>query len=279
MLERPFSDLKSWVLYLSEAELPVLRHTAQRLAELRQDEDNVTSRAIAHIVLQDPLMTLKVLAYTEARRRRTQTADITTIDRAIMMMGIAPFFRNFDSLVHAENQLRQYPKALVGLLRVIARSRRAAHFARDWALMRHDLDVEEITVAALLHDVAEVLLWSFAPRLALDIRELQAVSPTMRSHAAQRTVLGITLHDIQLALARAWGLPGLLVSLMDDSHTEHRRVRNVVCAVNLARHCANGWNDPALSDDYAEIEELLHVSRQTLLARLGRESAETSAVR
>lgn len=269
MLELPFGDLQSWVLYLSKVELPVLKRTAQQISELRQAEDRVTSRAIAHVVLQDPLMALKVLAYLEARRRRSQITDITTIDRAIMMLGISPFFSDFEQMSRVEDQLAAHPQALLGLLRVVARAKRAAHFARDWALLRHDLDVEEITVAALLHDVAETLLWSFAPRLALQVQELQSANPEMRSHLAQCAVLGVSLHDLQLALAQAWRLPALLVSLMDGEHSGHPRVRNVLCAVNLARHSAKGWNDPALPDDYAEIEKLLGMSHEALLARLG----------
>lgn len=274
MLECPFNDLNAWVLYFSQADLPVLKRTAQQLAALRENEDKIGGREIAQVALQDPLVTLKVLAYIESRRRRSQTADITTIDRAVMMLGIAPFFSNFETLTPVETQLQAYPTALLGLLRVITRARRAAQYARDWAILRHDHDVEEVTVAALLHDVAEILLWCFAPELALRIRELKIHKPGLRSQVAQRAVLGVSLHDLQLALARAWHLPQLLVTLMDDKFAANMRVRTVTCAVNLARHSANGWDDPALPDDFAAVEELLHVSHEALMTRLGRPAEE-----
>jgi hypothetical protein len=56
--------------------------------------------------------------------------------------------------------------------------------------------------------------------------------------------------------------------LMDDVNAGLPRVRNVVLAVNLARHSAGDWNNPALPDDFEAIERLLHIDRQTLLARL-----------
>ena len=40
-------------------------------------------------------------------------------------------------------------------------------------------------------------------------------------------------------------------------------------AVNLARHSANDWHNPALPDDFSAIERLLHIDRETLLGRLG----------
>jgi HD-like signal output (HDOD) protein len=270
MLTQPLPSLASWVNYLSQADIPVLKRTARELARLRENEENVTGRQLAATILHDPLMTLRVLAYIEAHRRRSQTADITTIDHAVMMIGITPFFAKFENLPLVEDSLKDQPQALIGLLRVIARARQASLFARDWAVLRHDLDVEEVTVAALLHDTGEILLWCFAPTLMLGIRALQAGNRGLRSAAAQQTVLGIRATDLQLALTKAWRLPELLQTLMDDDHAEHPRVRNVIDAVNLARHAANGWDDPAIPDDLAEVGKLLGISVASLTERLRR---------
>lgn len=270
MIERPLPSLESWVSYLSQAAIPVLKRTARELERLRENEENVTGRQLAGAILHDPLMTLRVLAYIEAHRRKSQTADITTIDHAIMMIGITPFFAKFENLPLVEDRLKDLPQALLGLLRVIARARQSSLFARDWAVLRHDLDVEEVTVAALLHDTAEILLWCFAPAMMLAIRARQTETPGLRSAAAQEAVLGVRAGDLQLALARAWRLPELLQALMDDGHAEHPRVRNVIQAVNLARHAANGWNDPAIPDDLCEIGKLLGISEASLLERLRR---------
>lgn len=270
MLLSPLPTLESWVNFLSQADIPVLKRTARELARLRENEENVTGRQVAGVILQDPLMTLRVLAYIEATRRKSQTADITTIDRAVMMIGITPFFAKFENLPLVEDSLKEHPQALIGLLRVIARARHASLFASDWAVLRHDLDIDEVTIAALLHDSAEILLWCFAPTLMLAIRALLAENPGMRSAAAQQAVLGIHGTELQLALAKAWRLPELLQRLMDDNHAEHPRVRNVIHAVNLARHSANGWNDPAVPGDLAEIGKLLGISDAFLMERLRR---------
>lgn len=270
MLQRPLPSIESWVNYLSQADLPVLKRTALELARLRENEENVNGRQVASVILHDPLMTLRVLAYIEASRRHTQTADITTIDRAIMMIGVTPFFQKFESLPLVEEQLAAHPQAMLGLFRMIARSRQASLYARDWAALRHDLDAEEITAAALLHDTAEIMLWCFAPTLMMRIRAMQQEDRSMRSVAAQQSVLGLHILDLQLALARAWHLPQLLQQLMDDEHPEHPRVRNVALAVSLARHSANGWDNPALPDDIAGIVKLVGISRESLLERIGR---------
>jgi HD-like signal output (HDOD) protein len=270
MIKAPFPDLDSWVMYYRSADIPVLRHTVMELDKLRDQADSVNARKLSSVILSDPLMTLRVMAYIEQRRSRSQTTDITTIERALMMIGVIPFFRDFSDIPLVEDQLKEHPKALLGLLKVIQRARHAAGYARDWGLMRKDLDVDEITVAALLHDAAELLMWGFAPTLALQVRELQTADKHMRSHTAQDRVYGTTLHDLQIDLAHAWHLPSLLIEMMDHRDGEETaRERNVRLAVDLARHSANGWDDAALPDDYKAICELLHISHETLFKKLG----------
>lgn len=268
-IRTPLASIDSYIAYFAGADIPVLRRSMRELAELRKDEENVAGRRIASVVLQDPLLALRVLVYLEANRRRSQNHDITTVERAIMMMGITPFFSRFCDLPTIEAGLAQHPKALIGVLKVITRAKTAADLARDWAILRHDIDVDEVTVAALLHDVAEILLWCFAPEAMLQVaRDLQA-TPGLRSAQAQTQHLGYTVHEIQLALVRAWHLPELLITLMDEKQADNARVRNVVLACNMARHLANGWDDPALPDDYKGVADLLHLSLDNTLYRLG----------
>lgn len=276
MIEEPFPTLEAWLAYFHEANLPVLRHTVQELERMRADTDNVNGRALSATILRDPMMTLRVLAYIEANRRSRQTTDITTIERAIMMIGIEPFFRDFQDLPKIEDRLRPHPQALLGLLKVVHRARRAAQWARDWAIIRHDLDVDEITLAALLHDMAEMLMWCFAPKIAISVRDAQVANPNTRSATIQAEIYGIPLYQIKMGLAETWRLPQLLTQLMDHQHADNPRVRNVKLAVDLARHSANSWSDPALPDDFKGIRELLRISQQNLVRRLGLDEA-TSA--
>lgn len=268
MLTHPLQDLETWVLFFSGADLPVLRHTARKLEEAREQIDRVNGRDVARIVLQDPLMTVKVLTYIQPFSSKRLRSDITTIASAVMMIGVEPFFEKFKELVTVEQMLKSEPPAMLGTLQLIRRVQRAAHYAHEWALWRQDLNVEEVTIAALLHDLAEILLWCFAPALASQIRDLQKADPTLRSTIAQERVLGIQLIDLQLALCRAWHLPELLAHLIDPAQADHPRIRNVQLAVDLARHSANGWNNAALPDDFAAIEKLLHLNRDALIQRL-----------
>jgi hypothetical protein len=95
MIEHPLADLDSWVGYFSRAELPVLRHTKLEIEKMRANAENTDGRILSALILQDPLMTLRVLAFLEQHRGKNQNADITTIGRALMMIGVNPFFSAF----------------------------------------------------------------------------------------------------------------------------------------------------------------------------------------
>jgi HD-like signal output (HDOD) protein len=268
MIDKMLPDIDAWIAFFGQADLPVLRHSVNELARLGQDADNTNGRVLAGAILQDPLLTLRVLAYIEKHRRQRQSTDITTIDRAIMMIGITPFFRDFQNLPVVEDRLKPHPQALLGLLKTVARARRSAHWAHDWAMQRRDMDVDEIMLATLLHDVAELMIWIFAPTLALQFRNAQIAQPNQRSAILQEEIYGVPLYQLKLALTEAWRLPSLLALLLDDRQAENPRVRNVKLAVDLARHTANGWTDPALPDDFKGIRDLLRINQETLVRRL-----------
>lgn len=272
MLDHPLAGVDDWVVLFSNNTLPILRVTRRHLDEMRADIDNVDARELARIILADPIMTVRVLAYIQPIKGRTLQHDITTIAGALMMAGIEPFFNHFTALPTVEDLLKGIdPHALLGVLQIIRRAQRAADYAQDWAIWRHDINMEEVRIAALLHDLAEILVWSYAPKLGLAIHQLQIADPNRRSADAQTEVLGLTFHEIQQALCRVWNLPELLLHLIADDTSPQPRVRNVRLAVQLARHSSHGWDDAALPDDYAEIGELLNISPEAVRQRLGLE--------
>ncbi|MBK9956511.1 MAG: hypothetical protein IPP18_15775 [Rhodocyclaceae bacterium] len=66
-----------------------------------------------------------------------------------MMIGIDPFFREFEFLPLVEDSLKPHPQALLGLLKVIGRRAAPSHWAREWAVIRHDLRRRRNPVATL----------------------------------------------------------------------------------------------------------------------------------
>jgi HD-like signal output (HDOD) protein len=268
-IEHPPRDLAGWAALFSPQALPVLAATASELDELRQHEDEVDAHLLTETVAADPLLTLKLLAHVGHLLRNREATEVETVTAALVMIGIPPFFRSFAELAAAEDLLADRPEALAGFQAVLRRSHRAARFAIGFAVHRMDHDASLIHEAALLHDFAELLLWVHAPTLALRIASAQAADPTLRSAAAQQAVLGIELADLQQRLMQQWRLPGLLVKLTDDHAAQSTpQIRNVLLAIRVARHSAQGWDNAALPDDVRDIAELLHLSQEATLRLL-----------
>jgi HD-like signal output (HDOD) protein len=259
-LTQPLRDLSAWVAYFRQAEIPVLGNTSDALEAMRANEDEVDANLIGEMVADDPLMTLKVLAYAAAHRPPRLVTDVETVTAAVVLMGISPFFAAFGPQPVIEDRLAAEPEAQQGLNEVMRRAHRAARFALAFAVHRQDHDAAVIYEAALLHDLAEMLLWCHAPALALRLRAAQRADPTLRSRTAQTSLLNVDLADLQQALMKAWALPELLIRITDDRHAAHPSVQSVVLAIRLARHTANGWDNAGIPDDITALAELLNLS-------------------
>lgn len=252
-------NIADWVRFFESADIPVLRQTARELAQLHAREDETGARDITRVVINDPLMTFKVLAYANNHRSRHQLHDLVQVEQAIIMMGTSTFFEQIPTVPHVEDVLSQHASSLVDLLKLMVRAHRAGYFAAEFAAHLMDLRAEEVRVAASLYDFAEMLMWCFNPQAMNEISRRQAADKTLRSRVVQQEVLGFRIIDLQAELVRVFNLPSLLTDLMNEQRAYLPRARNVQLAVNLARHSADGWQNAALPDDYKDIAQLLHV--------------------
>jgi HD-like signal output (HDOD) protein len=259
LLAQP-NSVTGWVQLIAQSTLPVLPKTREVIDCFRARREACDVHEIARDLPRDPFFTAKLFAYLARARGELAAADVGTIGRAILMLGIDRFFAAFDNVPVISRDLFEDRHAHRGLIRVMRRARRAARFAHAMAVWRNDPATEEIMVAALLHDIAEMLVWLLAPQAALKMRDLQGADSTLRSRAAQRQVLGFELDELLAALAIRWHLPHQIVVMMEGQIASGQRGRIMTLAVNLARHSATGWNNAALPDDFHALAELLMVS-------------------
>lgn len=275
MITTALPSLRAWTDALNRVEIPVLPGSVAEIAQLREIEDTrgtVDAHTLAESLQGDPLMTLKVMVHVSRYCTRMSVEPPETVVGAIVMLGISPFFKAFGDVHTALEHLREQPDALSGLLKVITRARRSAHFAMGFALRRQDEDVLVIQEAALLHDFAEMLLWCHAPGLALSMATRLKADHTIRSADIQKEVLGIELGDLAQELMHQWQLPALLVRCTDDHNAQDPKVRSVMLGVRIARHTQYGWDDPhaqaALPDDVSEVARLLNLGNDAALRLL-----------
>jgi HD-like signal output (HDOD) protein len=261
--------VQGWVDFLTAADIPVLKQTARDLDALHQDPNKLSARGVAAVIAADPMLTVKLLRYLQQHKHRSQTSEVALVEQALIMLGVEAFFNKIPPKPLVQDLMTGHMDALIQLLHNLHRAHRASEYAYDWAVRLSDLHYEEVRIAALLHDLAELLMWCYAPQDMMRIRDIQQQDKSLRSRAVQEEVLGFAIADLQKALVQNWELPELLLTLMDDQNAQKPRVRNVTLAVNLARHSANGWDDAALPDDYKDIGELLRMPAEQVMIMVG----------
>ena len=249
-------SMAAWVESINVAEIPVLRRTMQEFERLSGHAETLSAAEIATVVLHDPLMTLKILHLVNNMNRGRLNHEITTVEQAFIMAGVNLFFRHFSDVTMLEDKLPE--RAQAGVLPLMSRAHHAAWQARDWAIVHADLKAEEVYIGALLHSIGEMLLWCFAPVIALQIENV-AKRKQVAAEEAQLEVLGFTLMDLQLALASAWNLPETLRMFMDDEAAVRPRIKEVGIATSIARRAATSWYDPGLLSDYTAFAASLHI--------------------
>lgn len=260
---------RQWAAHLELMDLPVKASSKANLRTLEAGSaDTLSGQQYAALLLEDPLLALRLLKEANKRLPRRMARDITTPLGVVMALGTQAFREQIESApeVGEDN---------AGFMACEARSSLAARISMAWGSLRHDLDPGELAMAALLANAGEIELWAFAPALpqkALD--ELKSGHAT-RSEQAQRQACGFAFQEITLHLIEDWNLPQLIKHLVRGD--EGMRARMARLAVNTARHLGNGVDDPALPDDVLEAAKLSGAPLATVVGMLPGLSEEEKA--
>lgn len=252
-------SVNEWVAYLEKREFPVLRHTAVEVARLARRADKVRPAEVAKVILHDPMLTVRVLKLANRPRSSHFESEITTVENAVVVIGITPLFQQLSRLSIIEDLLQGEPRSLDAVLHAFSAAFHAAYLARDWAILRKDIQSEEVYVAGLLHDFARLVMGCMAPEEMRQVRRLQR-KEGIGDVEAETRVFGFPLSSLQEVLAKDWRLPDLTLSLMDPKNAERPRTRQVLIAMDVVRRGRRGWYDEKFEADYEALAELLCIS-------------------
>ncbi len=240
-----------------QARIPVLNRTAVQLTNLRRREDYVDAAQLADVVLEDPLMILKLFKWVCPQVTPKRQSQVETVTAAIVLMGIGPFFREFSDQPIVENELKANPPALTALRAAIRRAQRAGRYAYDFALARQDRAAETLFEITMLHNFIELMVWCFEPQAGLALQKVLAADPNAVEEEVQQVIFESRLRDLEISLAKRWCLSSrLLPSIGGDE--SNPQLRTILLSHRLARHSQSGWSNPKLTADIEEIAELIH---------------------
>lgn len=239
-----------WAAFLSSRELPCMPRSKTALKELEESRgERLAARELADIAAADPFLCLRLLRQAEKQRVQRLGHETTTPLGAVMQLGTNTFHK----------LLRDSPEtdqSRSGLAACETRAHLASQLALCWASARSDMSPDEIAMAALLSELGELLLWSFAPELPQTTEALVRAGKFPRAADAQVDIWGFRFKDLTLKCAAIWHLPPLLTQLIRGVDN-HRANLSRLCVDTIHHLSTGGPNDPALPSDIAEAGHLI----------------------
>lgn len=247
--------IDQWVAYLKDKEIPVLPRTQAifkvLLEQSPEQKETLSARDLMAYVHSDPFFALKLLRKAERRRSSRLGQETTTALAAIMQTGV-------NELLHIVRDSAVCDSEHHGFHDCEFRATIAASISQAWAAQRADLSPDEVTLAALLAEMGELLMWHFAPELPLKA-ELELTSGrAVRTIVAQQQAIGFSFRQLTLALCQAWELPGLISQLIKGTDSARANIARI--AIDTARHIVMDERNPAIPSDLANIHAVLPCS-------------------
>ncbi|MAT65070.1 MAG: GAF domain-containing protein, partial [Gammaproteobacteria bacterium] len=140
-------NLTEWVDVLSQQGMPIFTHTLRSISGMAADRQSSASE-LANVILQDAAMTAKLLRIANSPYYNTQAKSISTVSRAVVLLGFDAVRGLALSIAVVESAARGANKAR--LAADMARAFHAAVQARAFAQQRRDRSPEEVFIATLL---------------------------------------------------------------------------------------------------------------------------------
>ena len=253
--------INQWVEYLKDKDTPVLPRTRAILAALdaggEAAREHMSARDLVNIVYADPYLALKLLRRAEERRSRQLGHDTTTPLAAVLQTG-------YDELRDIVAASPTFDDVLPGCHTCEFRSVLASSIARAWANRRADISPDEVSMAALLVEVGELLLWHFAPEMTDKETQVREWNERYWALMQRPSEIEFTFRQLTMALAQSWELPNLIVMLIKGTDTPRANIPRL--AADIAKLITMDLELPALLAILQEVRKVVPGASLTELA-------------
>jgi HD-like signal output (HDOD) protein len=271
--------LAFWHHELAEHQMPVFAETARTIVRRAAAADSSASE-LARLILQDVSMTARVLRMANSIYFNPSGGKVTTISRAIVLLGFDVVRDICLSISLIDTFLRGPHREVV--VAEMAHCFHAAMQAKGLAELSRQHDTEEVFIATLLFHLGTLSFWCFAAGIddSAAARLRAARRGGLVDEKMEREVLGFRLQELTALLNRDWKLSPLLAAVLDPSVPSSPRSRAVGFGHELARALAGAPGAPSLDDVLARIRRSFNIKTEETQARIlhnARAAADTIA--
>lgn len=245
-------------------DFPAISRFISEINQKAASSQSAHTSDLANVILKDYALTTKLLRLVNSAIYGQYGGSITTITRAVMILG-------FDNVRAAALSIAIFEHLKSGkqgdtLKDAACSSFLSALLARDVARGESGVDPEEAFIGAMFHRLGRHLAIYYFPEEYDEIRAL-AETRGISEFAAAKEILGATYAEFGLAVAKAWNFPDVLRSAMTP-----QRDGKLPAAANAATRTAQiaaFANEASETVGHADNPEDLQVRLAHLAERYG----------
>lgn len=247
-----------------KGDFPTLSKSYQYFEELLQSEE-ANNKNISDAILSDFTLTQKIIRLANSEMYAKRVKDTVTISKAVAMLGlhvISNISSNIQVIDILSTSTPDSDEAHGELKKAIL----AGSIARNIVTKSTANNKEEAVVCALMHHVGRLMLVFYFPNEWSKIQKATGGEYT-RENAASLEIIGVTIDEISLVIARIWGLPEKISHSM--SRAEKLETPSILGSTNWLKAIANFCgNVSAILDQnisQKDLEDFVSHSSRTLL--------------
>lgn len=266
-------SLTQWLKKIGEKEMPAFRKTASEVTAAANSAE-AGAEALGKLILQDPALTARVLKMCNSAFYNSTGKPITTVSRAVLVLGVDTVRALCISLTLMETLLSG--KRQERVLADLGMSLHAAMQARAFAIALRESAPEEVFIAALLYRVGNLVFWCFAEEEGIALEAM--LKPGVDELTAEKAVLGFSLAHLSRVLIEDWKLSPLLLELF-KGHRSGVAAESIQRGWEFAKLVEKGWTDPAIGGYVDRVASWLRIDAATAgtnLAHVAREAKKAA---
>jgi HD-like signal output (HDOD) protein len=166
-------------------------------------DTDATVQQLANLVLGDYALSAKLLRTANSPQYNRSRRPVRSATHAMMLVGA----RTVRDLAGGMLLLERYRDGSPGLRELLMLSMLSAHHAREAALVVGHPEPESAQLAAMFHNLGEVLVARHLPDAYARVRRLCVMDDATSAETAARRVLRFGYADLAVEVSRLWGMP------------------------------------------------------------------------
>lgn len=247
-----------WVDKLHRAEVPVVAVIVKQLLELTNDDETRVAQ-LAEVVLKDANLTSQVIKIANSVQYNPQGHRITTVSRAIVLLGFEQISSICVSLIVVDSLLQG--RVRQRLLECLAKSFHTATQAKAMCPSEQEHDLEVAFVGGLLFRLGELVFW------ATNSPEVDALDELLSSGETEKqachAILGTSFNSLGRGLCNAWKLGDTLLQALSGAQNQMSQV--IQLSSKIAEAAPRGWQSPELMDVISDVARFRKKSKDVTL--------------